>query len=263
MDTLNYIINIIIVIYIAIPIITLIVIWFIRSSISAEGFNKIGEILKWYIVSVAIVLATQMVQSSFTERETGIKEMQVYEKYADNILKADNIEERWKLAEYFSSVTPTDRLRNRWIAYKQEISSDYNTYVELKKKEDKYSTKDSLTHQEAQDLNQIQNRIATFDKPLVNTVTSKGNWVVVFTGDTNLPQAKTELNNLVRANITNPRLVLRQNSYRAISQSFGTKADAQNYLNSNKNVIRSDAYVINLDSWCPNLVYNGDYYECQ
>jgi hypothetical protein len=90
--------------------------------------DKIIELIKWLISSVCIVVVTLIIDTGFKEREAGIKEMEVYDKYVDIILQADNIEQRWKLCEYFSIVTPTERLRQRWIAYKDTISKDYYTW---------------------------------------------------------------------------------------------------------------------------------------
>ena len=83
------------------------------------------DLIKWFIGSVVIVVITLIIDTGFKEREAGIKEMEVYDKYVGVILEANNIEQRWKLCEYFSIVTPTERLRNRWTAYKDSIEDDY------------------------------------------------------------------------------------------------------------------------------------------
>jgi len=83
------------------------------------------DLIKWFIGSVVIVVITLIIDTGFKEREAGIKEMEVYDKYVGVILEANNIEQRWKLCEYFSIVTPTERLRNRWVAYKDSIEGDY------------------------------------------------------------------------------------------------------------------------------------------
>lgn len=87
--------------------------------------DNIIELIKWFIGSVVIVVTTLIIDTGFKEREAGVKEMEVYDKYVDIILKANNIEQRWKLCEYFSIVTPTERLRTRWQAYKDSIQDDY------------------------------------------------------------------------------------------------------------------------------------------
>lgn len=89
------------------------------------------ELFKWFMGSVVIVIVTLVIESGFKERETGIEEMKIYNEYVDIILKADNIEERWKLAEYFAVVTPTQRLRERWINYQTILVDDYKRYKGL------------------------------------------------------------------------------------------------------------------------------------
>lgn len=92
---------------------------------------NIIELIKWFVGSVVIVIITLIIESGFKERETGIEEMKIYNEYVDIILKADNIEERWKLAEYFAIVTPTQRLRERWVKYQNILVDDYKRYKGL------------------------------------------------------------------------------------------------------------------------------------
>jgi hypothetical protein len=94
--------------------------------------DKWIELIKWFVASVVIVVVTMIIDAGFREREAGIKEMEVYDRYVEIILKADNIEQRWKLCEYFSIVTPTERLRLRWQAYKDTISADYMAWKRTK-----------------------------------------------------------------------------------------------------------------------------------
>lgn len=97
--------------------------------------KNIIELVKWFIGSVVIVVVTLIVESGFKERETGMEEMKIYNQYVDIILQADNIEQRYRLAQYFSIVTPTERLRERWIDYKYVLVEDYEKYKDLQRKE--------------------------------------------------------------------------------------------------------------------------------
>jgi hypothetical protein len=91
--------------------------------------------LKWVIATGGLVWMTFIVDNGFKERSAGIQEMQAFDKYVDIILRTNNIEDRWKLAEFFSTVTPTDRLRKKWISYKMILEPDY---VNWKKLQDSY-----------------------------------------------------------------------------------------------------------------------------
>lgn len=103
--------------------------------------DKIIELIKWVISSVAIVVVTIIVDSGFKDRDAGIEEMKLYNQYVDIILQSDNIEQRWRLVEYFSIVTPTYRLRERWILYQDVLRKDYEEYMKLKNLENKMVTK--------------------------------------------------------------------------------------------------------------------------
>lgn len=266
-DQLNNIINVVMLAYILVPfafVIYAIIARLLGQSFSSETIDKAVEILKWYLASVALVLIAKTIESSYTERETGIKEMQVYDKYAQTILEADNIEKRWKLAEYFSTVTPTERLRTRWINYKEVIQEDYNLFLELKQKEKKLLAKvtgnDTLSYLEIDSLVDIQQMLAPLESKLLQEDNKK--WVVIFTSDKTLDQAEYESNNLMKAGIEGAMLVYRSGAYRNVSTPFSSRTDAQQYLNKNKSVLRNDIYIVNFDSWCKNLEYNGKYYTC-
>jgi hypothetical protein len=140
-----------------------------------EKYKFNVDLLKWLIGSVALVIVTTIIDRGFKERTAGIQEMQAYDKYVEIILKADNIEDRWKLSEYFSTVTPTERLRDRWIAYKDYISEDYKIFKTLKEKEFELNkqknaifTKDTLSETDKK-LNEVQNQLAPFEKRLINS----------------------------------------------------------------------------------------------
>lgn len=100
-----------------------------------DRFDQYIELFKWFISSVAIVVVTLIIDTGFRERETGINEMKLYSDYVDVILKANNIEERYKLADYFATVTPTDRLRDRWVEYRNSILESYHEFQTLKRRE--------------------------------------------------------------------------------------------------------------------------------
>ena len=263
MDTISQIINWFGVIYIGIPLVCLVVFIIYAlfgGSISKENIDRIVDFSKWYIVSVAIVFAAKTIEAGFSERETGIKEMQVYDKYVVTILEADNIEARWKLAEYFSTVTPTERLRVRWLEYKNSIEKDFQKFQELQAKETELLSKGSLTPTQEENLNKVQREKATFENKLLGN--KVGRWVIVFSGDTNLESSQYELNKLTKGGVENPQIFFRDRRFRVISKIFLNQQEANDYLNLHKRNIRSDAYIVDLDKWCSSEIFNGDYYEC-
>jgi hypothetical protein len=131
-----------------------------------DRFDQYIELFKWFISSVAIVVVTLIIDTGFRERETGINEMKLYSDYVDVILKANNIEERYKLADYFATVTPTDRLRVRWIEYRNTIVESYMEFQTLKIKEAQLlaSNKDV-----SKELIEIQNKMKKHEGGLVGS----------------------------------------------------------------------------------------------
>jgi len=62
-----------------------------NKEIENENVDKIVDLGKWCIVSVAIVLSTSIVNDGFRERDQDIKEMEVFDKYVTTILEADGL----------------------------------------------------------------------------------------------------------------------------------------------------------------------------
>jgi hypothetical protein len=193
------------------------------KNLKFEKFRFSVELIKWFIGSVALVVMTIIIDKGFKERSAGIQEMQAYDKYVDIILRADNIEERWKLAEYFSTVTPTERLRERWIAYRDSISPDYFKYKALKEQEFDLTQKRADTLSEAaKKLIKIQKELAPLESKLVST-------------SDNSSAATFEQNGfsyLLNKDVANAITAFRnsENSYHGYHQVY----EIGNYLNENK-----------------------------
>jgi len=88
-----------------------------NKSIENENIEKIIELGKWFIVSVAITLSASIINDGFREREQDIKEMEVFDKYVSIILEADNVGKRKLLCEYFASVSPEGPIKKSWEKY--------------------------------------------------------------------------------------------------------------------------------------------------
>jgi hypothetical protein len=199
-----------------------------EKSLSFEKYKFRFEMVKWFIGSVVLVIITIIIDKGFKERAAGIQEMQAYDKYVEVILKADNIEERWKLAEYFSTVTPTERLRDRWIAYKDSITPDYLLFRRLKDSLIAMQNKkiESISghpiSETDQKLNQIQRRMAPFEQKLLKT------------GDFNSAQSWEEkgFQYLLNRDVENAISAFRNSE--AASNSYHQVYEIARYLNQNR-----------------------------
>ena len=126
--------------------------------------DKFIELFKWFIGSVVIVVVTFVIETGFKERQTGIEEIDVYNNYIDIILNVEDIEQRWRLVEYFSVVTPTPRLRERWIEYKRVIEPNYYEYKNLQRLEENILNQSQIA---VDSLVMIQSQMSQLNVPMV------------------------------------------------------------------------------------------------
>jgi hypothetical protein len=196
-----------------------------ENEIKFEKYKFNVELFKWFIGSVVLVVATIIIDRGYRERTAGIQEMEVYDKYVDVILKADNIEERWKLTEYFSVVTPTERLRERWILYRDTIKVGYYRYRELKKKEFELSN-DTASNKE--EIEKIQLEIRSLNHRLTKS------------GSNDITAAKLHESEGF-SNLINKDVEGAINSFNASETSYNSYHQVYEigrYLNSNKDKLK-------------------------
>ncbi|WP_343852367.1 hypothetical protein [Algoriphagus jejuensis] len=143
-----------------------------------EKFKYKVEIVKWFIGSVTLVVISMMIEWGFKDRAAGLNEIKEYDKYATEliILNNDPIKKRM-LAQYFSKVTPSEKLREGWEAYYTEVDKEYREFLrqdslakirlaELSK--DTSETKNTLNEIEVALLSkQIHENQRIFNQPLI------------------------------------------------------------------------------------------------
>jgi hypothetical protein len=100
-----------------------------NRSIENENIDKIIELGKWFMVSVAIAFSVSIINDAFRERDQDIKELEIFGKYTEIILDADGPAKRQLLSEYFATVSPSGPIRKSW--------GEYKTIVDKQSEEDK------------------------------------------------------------------------------------------------------------------------------
>lgn len=99
-----------------------------KGEIEKEKVYKLIELGKWFIVSVAIVLSTSIVNDGFKERDQDIKELQFFDKYTKIVTDDRGVEKTWLMCEFFTAVSSEGELKNAWTRYKDIIEPRYNAY---------------------------------------------------------------------------------------------------------------------------------------
>jgi hypothetical protein len=107
-----------------------IIIWIINSKMEQARLEKVTELLKYCIVSIFIASASVIVANLFKEREQQVKELEYFDKYVNDVKKADGIEERLQLTKYLSVVAPPGELKDSWQSYYDIVKADYKTFKE-------------------------------------------------------------------------------------------------------------------------------------
>ncbi len=103
------------------------------AKLAAQSMQRLKfwiDFMKWFIVSVALVVVTTIIDWGFRDREAGLAELKFYDRYVTNlvVLNPSPVQKR-QLALYFSTVTPSEKLRERWQVYYDSLYSDYIDYI--------------------------------------------------------------------------------------------------------------------------------------
>lgn len=126
-----------------------------NPGLSFEKYKYKIDLFKWLIGSVALVIMTTIIDWGFKDRAAGLQEIQQYDKYATEliILNNDPVKKRM-LAQFFSKVTPSEKLRDGWEKYYQEVNAEYREF--LKKDSIAQAKLTELANKDASQLSESQ-----------------------------------------------------------------------------------------------------------
>lgn len=88
------------------------------------------DLVKWFIVSIALVAVTKIVDTGFRTRQADLAELKFYHEYVTPaiILNSSPVQKRM-LAQYFACIAPSPELRERWTVYYDSIYPEYIRFV--------------------------------------------------------------------------------------------------------------------------------------
>ena len=90
-----------------------------------NGGKNLVDLFKWFINTVVIVLLTFFLTWVLDERKQGIEEIKIYNTYVELITKVDGLAERRLLAEFFSNVSVSPKLKEGWVDYYNILNRQY------------------------------------------------------------------------------------------------------------------------------------------
>ncbi|WP_186756860.1 hypothetical protein [Echinicola salinicaeni] len=131
-------------------------------------------LLRWAVASVGLVIMTTIINAGFKDREIGITELQEYDKYVSIVTDNSKISEKRLLAQYFSHITPSEKLREGWESYYEAVDKEYkdlmaqrrqkqNQLFEMENKRDSASTPQ---------IKELEKEIEKIDNELTPTFSS-------------------------------------------------------------------------------------------
>jgi hypothetical protein len=139
-----------------------------NGNIETSRLDKIIDLFKYSVVSVAIATVTLIISNLFKEREQDVKELEYFDKYVNDVKKADGIIERFQLSKYLSIVAPSGELKRSWNQYYDTIKVEYKEYTLLKNEKQKLDTTKKLTEKQIIRKQNIQEQISIKEAPLIS-----------------------------------------------------------------------------------------------
>ena len=137
------------------------------KSFSFEKYKVKIELLKWVIGTVGLTLITLIINWGFKDREQGMNELLQYDKYATELIVFnDNPINKRMIAQFFSHVTPSEKLKKGWEAYFKAVDAEYQKFLVKdsieKAKFNEFLKKDSteLTKEELIEKNNLKESVA-------------------------------------------------------------------------------------------------------
>ena len=141
--------------------------WLMKKGAIDEGkMAKMVELFKWTILTVGIGTVAFIVTNLFKEREQDLKELEYFNKYVEDVKKADGLEERLRLVKYLSIVSPSGTIKESWQAYYEVVLKEYEEYLELKAQQYTGDSLMQMTVEERIEAIDKQVKLNAFQRPL-------------------------------------------------------------------------------------------------
>ncbi|MGB0788900.1 MAG: hypothetical protein ACPGQR_05130, partial [Marinirhabdus sp.] len=157
--------------------------------------------------------------------------------------------------------------RDGWKRYYDDVKKEYDDLLKKdsinKIEQSRILKKDSTkwNKNEKEEYKILQNKIEKIDielnseLQLPNEQTQK--YYIIVGGDKTLEEAEYERNKFVSFD---SKIIFRKGSYRTVIE-FNGRENATKNISVIRNK-KADAYIVNANKWCSNLIQKGNYYEC-
>lgn len=113
-----------------------------RFSEEFERYKVKIDLFKWLVGTIGLTLITFIINWGFKDREQGLAEIQMYDRYASQtVVFAENPSNRVLLAQFYANVTPSEKLKSGWKDYLNVVIAEKNLFDQrLKRLDDTVKT---------------------------------------------------------------------------------------------------------------------------
>lgn len=113
------------------------------EKLQFEKYKFRIQIWKWVIGTICLTIITLIIDYGFRDRAASLNEMHLYDRYVTDLIVLNNkTGPRRLLAQYFSHVTASEKLKKGWIDYYNVVNKEYQDIL----------LKDSLLAMKIEDL---------------------------------------------------------------------------------------------------------------
>lgn len=103
----------------------------LSENIELEKYKMKMNLFKWILGTFGIAIITLIINWGFKDRSVGMDEISQYDRYTTDLLVLnDNPVKKRMLAQFFATVTPSNKLKEGWKEYYNEVNKDYLKFIQ-------------------------------------------------------------------------------------------------------------------------------------
>ena len=103
----------------------------LSENMEFEKYKLKMNLFKWLLGTFGIATITLIINWGFKDRSVGMDEISQYDRYTTDLLVLnDNPVKKRMLAQFFATVTPSNKLKEGWKEYYIEVNKDYIKFIQ-------------------------------------------------------------------------------------------------------------------------------------
>ncbi len=141
----------------------------VKRGVDPAKLDRVIELFKWTIGSVAIATVSLVVGDHFKERDQDVDELNYFHTYVEDVKKTEGVNERLRLVTYLSTVAPVGPLKQAWLNYRDTVNKELVSLMAVEKALKPLEAKDStgiLTPGQMQQKDSLEKKREELNRPI-------------------------------------------------------------------------------------------------